>query len=103
MVEYAGMDLKRLLRAVCGPEHYMRNAARSLGCSERFAYQVCQGVRPMPRKWPIMLQHYAELRGVLLDRELARRKAALDKRYAAQKVLVEEARRELGWVRRSQA
>ena len=55
----------------------------------------------MPRRWRALLERYAELRGVLLDRELERRKAALCKRYAAQKELVEEVRRELERVPRA--
>lgn len=86
----AAMNPRRLLKALYGPGNYLKGAARSLGCSERFVGQVCQGVRPMPRRWRALLERYAALRGVLLDRELARRVAALEKRYQHQQALVAE-------------
>ena len=44
----------------------------------------------MPRRWRALLERYAALRGVLLDRELARRVVALEKRYQHQQALVAE-------------
>ena len=84
------MDARWILKALYGPGPYAKNAARSLGCSQRFVERVCQGLHPMPRRWRALLERYAALRGVLLDRELARRVVALEKRYQHQQALVAE-------------